>query len=85
MPAESALRRKLRGPLADWDVHAHLLRLIEFDLRGANWQRAHGKSSTRPKPIDLPSDGKRAAGKLSGDEIVQRLRNLGMIQAGATE
>ncbi|MFC3736512.1 hypothetical protein [Paractinoplanes deccanensis] len=62
-----------------------LLRRIDLHLAGANWQRSGGKGQ-RPKPVELPDKartGKPAPSKASGDEIAQRLRNLGLIPAGA--
>lgn len=80
--------RKLRGPMADWDLHALLLRRLDLLLSGANWQRGGGKGQ-RPKPIQLPDEKGRgnqpAQGAPSGDEIAQRLRNLGLIPAGTSE
>lgn len=82
------LARKLRGPMADWDLHALLLRRLDLLLAGANWQRGGGKGS-RPKPIDLPDSKGRgnrpATSKPSGDNIAQRLRNLGLIPASASD
>lgn len=72
--------RKLKGPMADWTLEALLLRRIELDVAGANWQRSGGKGQ-RPKPIELP-DSKRKPGKHSGADIAQRLRNLGLVPAG---
>lgn len=80
--------RKLRGPMADWDVSAMLLRLIEFRLAGANWQRSGGKGQ-KPKPVPLPDSRGRGdsppKAKTSGAEMAQRLRNLGLIPPGATD
>jgi hypothetical protein len=77
LPPESALKRKLRGPSADWDITAQLLRLIEFDLRGANWQRSGGKGQ-RPELLPMPGDetGQR---RQPGPDVMQRLRNLGLL------
>lgn len=88
LPLESALHRKQRGPMAPWGLTELLLRRLDLTLQGANWQRGGGKGQ-RPKPIDLP-DGKGRgnkppASKLSGDDIATRLKNLGLIPAGATE
>lgn len=79
--------------MASWDMTALLLRQIQLTLAGANWQRSGGKGQ-RPKPIPLP-DGKGPDGKGRGDnvprmratagDLAQRLRNLGMIPAGAGE
>ena len=82
MPPESALVRKLRGPMADWDLHALLLRRLDLHLAGANWQRSGGKGQ-RPKALDLP-DGKtpRQKPRPSGVDVAQRLRNLGLIPPG---
>ncbi len=85
---ESSLYRRLRGRMAAWDdLSPLLLRQILLVLHGANWQRGGGKGQ-RPQPIPLP-DGKGrgdrpAPAKASGDEIAQRLRNLGLIPAGPT-
>lgn len=84
---ESSLHRTLRGPMADWDLNALLLRNIALLLAGANWQRSGGKGS-KPKPIALPEKtrtGQPAKPKKSGAEIAQRLRNLGLIPAGAAD
>ena len=58
-----------------------LLRRIDLHLAGANWQRGGGKGS-KPKAIELPSDKPRKSSKLSGADVAQRLRNLGLIPAG---
>jgi hypothetical protein len=71
------LGRKLRGPMADWDLHALLLRLIDLDIRGLQWQNGGGKGS-KPKPIDLP-DGKGKPKASDGAAIAKRLQNLGQI------
>lgn len=80
--------RKLRGPLADWDVQALLLRQIELDVRGLQWQNSGGKGS-KPKPIPLPDEKGRGdrppRAKPSGADVAQRLMNLGMIPAGAVD
>jgi hypothetical protein len=77
--------RKLKGPMAEWDLHALLLRRLDILLAGANWQRGGGKGK-RPKPIDLPdarSRGDRPApSKPAGEDMAQRLRNLGLIPPG---
>jgi hypothetical protein len=84
---DSLLCRKLRGPMASWDLTAQLLRQIDLRLAGANWQRSGGKGQ-KPKPIPLP-DGKgrgdKPTSKPSGEDIAQRLRNLGMIPLGAPD
>ncbi len=80
LPNESALIRKLRGPLADWDVHAYLLRLIEYNVRAANWQRAGKKGAPKPKPLELP--GEAAAKKTADADSEQKLRNLGLVPVG---
>jgi hypothetical protein len=72
--------------MADWDLHALLLRLIDLDIRGLQWQNGGGKGS-KPRPIELP-DGKGrgsrpASSGSSGEETARRLRNLGMIPADA--
>jgi hypothetical protein len=89
LPSSSRLMRKLRGPMADWDLNALLLRQVHFQLLGANWQRGGGKSGSKPKPIELPDakgrGSKPAPSKSSGADIAQRMRNLGLIPAGATE
>jgi len=85
---DSLLHKKLRGPMASWDMTALLLRQIDLRLAGANWQRAGGKGQ-KPKPIDLPSTTSRgnqpARGKPSGDDLAQRLRNLNLIPPGASD
>ncbi len=82
LPKESALQRKLAGPMAPWDMNALLLRRIEFQLAGANWQRGGGKNTRKPKPIDLP-DGTKPA-KSARDDLGQRFKNLGYIPADAS-
>jgi hypothetical protein len=70
--------------MSAWTPEALLLRRIDLHLAGANWQRSGGKGQ-RPKPIDLPSERRtRQSAKPSGDDIGQRLRNLGLIPAGTT-
>jgi hypothetical protein len=85
---ESALHRKLRGPMADWDLHALLLRRLDLLLSGANWQRSGGKGN-KPKAIELPDGRGRgsrpARSKPSGEDIATRMRNLGLIPPGTTE
>ena len=78
--------RKLRGPMADWDLHAMLLRQVDLRLAGANWQRSGGKGQ-RPRPIELPSEKqkKQAATRPVGGDIAQRLKNLGLVPAGAAQ
>jgi hypothetical protein len=85
---DSLLHKKLRGPMAHWDMQSLLSRQILLTLQGANWQRSGGKGS-KPKPIPLP-DGKGrgdkpAASKASGADVARRLQNLGLIPAGATD
>jgi hypothetical protein len=65
--------------MADWTLEALLLRRIELDVAGANWQRSGGKGQ-RPKPVELP-DGKRKPAKASGADIARRLQGLGQIPA----
>lgn len=67
--------------MAGWGVTELLLRQIDLRLAGANWQRSGGKGQ-KPKPIPLP-DGKTGQRKPDGAEVAQRLRNLGLIPAGA--
>ena len=85
---DSLLSRKLRGSMADWDLHAMLLRHQSLLLAGANWQRSGGKGS-KPKPIPLPDARGRgdrpSKGKPSGENIAQRLRNLGLIPTGSSD
>jgi hypothetical protein len=68
--------------MADWDISAFLLRNIEFGIRGLQWQNA-GKG-TKPKPIPLPEEKTRTsqpAASGSEPEVIQRLRNMGMVPA----
>lgn len=74
----SLLQRKLRGPMAAWNVEALLLRQVLLAVQGGNWQRSGGKGN-KPKPIELPGEKKT---KQSGPDVVQRLRNLGHIPPG---
>lgn len=74
--------------MAPWGLPELLLRRIDLTLQGANWQRSGGKGQ-KPKPIELP-DGKGrgskpVTSKPSGDDIAARLKNLGLIPAGASE
>ena len=78
---DSLLHRKLRGPMADWDMTALLLRQVLLTLQGANWQRSGGKGQ-KPKPIELP-DAKKTKPKVDGADIARRLMSMGMIPAGA--
>lgn len=64
--------------MAEWDLTAQLLRVIELDLRGIQWQNAK-KGTQRPKPIPLPE--KKPAARPAGPDLGQRLRNLGYIPA----
>jgi hypothetical protein len=69
--------------MAEWDLNGLLLRLIEFNTRARLWQESGGKGS-KPKPLDLPDDKARTsqpAQSSSSSDVVQRLRNLGMIPA----
>lgn len=66
-------------------MNALLLRQIEHDLRGLQWQNSGGKGS-RPKPIPLPSEktrGDRPKTQTTGEDIARRLRNLGLIPPGS--
>lgn len=76
---DTLLHRKLRGPMADWDMTALLLRQIDLRLAGANWQRSGGKGQ-KPKPIELPD--RKKPRKVDGADVAQRLRNLGLIPPG---
>ncbi len=72
--------------MSAWGLSELLLRRIDLRLAGANWQRAGGKGQ-RPTPVKLPADtgrdpAKPATVKPSGDEVAQRLRNLGMFPVG---
>lgn len=67
--------------MAAWGVNEFLLRQIDLRLAGANWQRAGGKGQ-KPKPIDLPQQRRARPAKPSGDDLAQRLRNLGLIPPG---
>jgi hypothetical protein len=72
--------------MASWDLTALLLRRIEHDLRGLQWQNSGGKGQ-RPKPIDLPDDPHQPnpapqPGSSAGAGVAQRLRNLGLLAAG---
>lgn len=50
---DSALSR-LKNENWRWDTHAQLLALQADHLAVANWQRARGKASERPKQIPRP-------------------------------
>jgi hypothetical protein len=80
--------RKLRGPMAYWDVNALLSRQILLAIQGGNWQRGGGKGQ-KPKPVALPDEkgrgSKPAPGKASGADVAQRLANLGLIPAGTPD
>ena len=79
------MQRKLRGPIADWTIEALLQRQMLFALHGANWQRSGGKGP-KPKPVDLPGQKRRdTPPKPAGADIVQRMRNLGLIPAGTSD
>jgi hypothetical protein len=82
LPPESALQRKIRGPMGEWGVSEYLLRRIDLHLAGANWQRSGGKGQ-KPKPLELPKQ-KAPRQKPVGADIAQRLRNLGLIPPGDT-
>jgi hypothetical protein len=85
---DSALGRKLRGPMAAWDMNALLLRQIDLRLAGANWQRSGGKGQ-KPKPIPLPDTKGRgdqpAPYRRASVDVVDRLRALGMVPGGTIE
>lgn len=74
--------------MADWDLHALLLRRLDLLLSGANWQRAGGKGK-KPKAIELPDGkgrgGRSAQSRPSGEDLARRMRNLGLIPPGASE
>ncbi|MFY1595495.1 hypothetical protein [Micromonospora sp. WMMD737] len=73
------------GPAADVSIDTYLLRRIELRLAGANWQRGGGKGK-RPEPVPLPGEKPISAPKAqapNGDDVAQRLRNLGLIPAAA--
>ncbi len=82
---DSALHRKLRGPMAAWDVNALIMRQVLHAIQGGNWQRGGGKGS-KPKPIPLPDDKGRGdsppKAKSSGEETARRLQAMGMIPPG---
>lgn len=88
LPPESALVRKLRGPMAVWGLEPLLLRQIAHLLAGANWQRSGGKGQ-KPTPVDLPDrkgrGGTPSPSKPSGADVAQRLQNLGLIPAGTSD
>ncbi|WP_431728575.1 hypothetical protein [Verrucosispora sp. TAA-831] len=72
------------GPTADLAVSDYLLRRIELRLAGANWQRGGGKGK-RPEPVPLPGEQPKGASRpqpVDGDDVAQRLRNLGLIPPG---
>lgn len=73
------MMRKLRGPAADWDLTALLLRRIDLHLAGANWQRGNGKGA-KPKPIALPED--KRPGRQKDPLALQKLRALGLMNDG---
>jgi len=84
---EALYRRTHLGPMADWDLQALLLRLIEFNSRARLWQESGGKGG-KPKPLELPEDKTRTgrpSGSNSNPDVIDRLRNLGMIPAGASD
>lgn len=69
------------GPAADVSLDTYLLRRIELRTAQANWQRGGGKGK-RPEPVPLPGDkpiAKPKTTQFSGDDVAQRLRNLGLI------
>ncbi len=78
--------RKVRGPMAHWDVNALVSRQILHAIQGGNWQRGGGKGS-KPKPIPLPDDKGRGdsppKAKASGEDIARRLQAMGMIPPGS--
>jgi hypothetical protein len=74
------LQRKLQGPIVDFTVTDMLLRQTNLHLAGANWQRSGGKGS-KPKPLELPKKHVPRA-RPAGDDVAQRLRNLGLIPPG---
>jgi hypothetical protein len=66
--------------MADWDLNALLLRLIEFNSRARLWQESGGKGQ-KPRPLELPDKARTSApaGHASEPPEIQRLRNLGLI------
>lgn len=73
--------------MADWDLPALLLRLIEFNTRARLWQESGGKGQ-KPKPLSLPDEKARTsepASSRSGEETARHLRNLGLIPADSTD
>lgn len=76
LPDESRLCRG-DDPDRTWGPEAHMLRLIEYDLRVLIYAMGRRKGQ-RPKPIDLPSDARRRrhaadtaeAAKCEVDEIL---------------
>ncbi len=73
--------RGIRGPMADWDVTALLLRNIEFGIRGLQWQNA-GKGQ-RPSPIPLPDGDRPGPARPAGVDVAHRLAALGLIPTDA--
>ncbi|MFF0378748.1 hypothetical protein [Actinoplanes missouriensis] len=66
-----------------WGVTEFLLRRIDHQLAGANWQRSGGKGA-KPKPVELPQQQRTPKQKPVGADVAQRLRNLGLIPPGDT-
>lgn len=62
---DSPLVRVL-NPDTGWDLHAHLLAVIFDSLNAANWQRAGGKQSSRPKPLSRPGQPNNESGRARG-------------------
>jgi hypothetical protein len=70
--------------MADWDLHALLLRLIDLDLRGLQWQNA-GKGP-KPKPVELPDSQRQGTGRsTSVPDVVRRLRDVGQIPSDVSD
>jgi hypothetical protein len=49
-------------------------------VNAGNWQRGGGKGR-RPKPIEIPDGMAKKSTAQRGEDIAQRMRNLGLIPA----
>ncbi|MEU8334794.1 hypothetical protein [Micromonospora tulbaghiae] len=84
LPQDSAFRRAVLGPAAELSLDTYLLRRVELRMAQVVWQNGGGKGK-RPEPVTLPGEkprGQQRSQAVSGDDVAQRLRNLGLIPAG---
>ena len=75
LPPGSSVLAATAGPDSMLTYSDHLLRMIVFELRVANWQRAGDKKAKKPKPPETPGElAAVAANETHKQSLVKRLR-----------